>query len=170
MTNSAPQEWQVGDLAWLPVRVESAKPDRDGEIRVSNAGCSWSTDYNIAIYDDPTELVRAVVRAPDPLAELERRVVETAIARHIAYKECDASRANSDGYARGVAIARAANSSDKAHREAVDALLVARAPKDPVAELREAYRDMLAVPAPDHASTTALVRLERAITALEAAR
>ena len=104
---------------------------------------------------------------PDPLAELERRVVETAIARHIAYKECDASRANSDGYARGVAIARAANSSDKAHREAVDALLVARAPKDPVAELREAWTDWN-VGGEGH--QTAYARLERAITALEAAR
>ena len=90
-----------------------------------------TTAHSVTICADPTELVRAVARAPDPLTELERRVVETAIARHIAYKECDASRANSDGYARGVAIARAADSSGKAHREAVDALLVARAPKDP---------------------------------------
>ena len=46
----------------------------------------------------------------------------------------------------------------------------ARAPKDPVAELREAYRDILAVPVSDHAATTALARLERAITALEAGK
>ena len=130
MTNSAPQEWQVGDLAWLQVGVESANPDRDGEIRVSNAGRLWTTAYNIPIYADPNKLVRAIP-TPDPLTELERRVVETAIARHIAYKEWDASRANSDGYTRDVAIASAADSSHKAYREAVGALLVAQAPKDP---------------------------------------
>ena len=104
---------------------------------------------------------------PDKLTELERRVVETAIARHIAYKECDASRANSGGYTRDVAIARAADSSAKAHREAVDAMIVAQAPKDPVQELREAWTDWNAG---GDGHRTAYRRLERAITALEAAR
>ena len=132
MTNSAPQEWQVGDLAWLPVRVESAKPDRDGEIRVSNAGCSWSTDYNIAIYDDPTELVRAVVRAPDPLAEMERRVVETAAAwRKNAWGNSEYIKARERSI------------------DATDALIAFREdqnPKSPIEELRAAIKDLRADP------------------------
>ena len=153
-------EFKPGDRAYLPVVVVDAEPDSDGEIKATGGRCR-DDDWN---FITPAKLVRAL---PDALTELERRVVETAIARHIAYKECDASRANSDGYARGVAIARAADSSGKAHREAVDALLVARAPKDPVAELRAAWTDWNAG---GKGHRTAYQRLEAAITALEAAR
>ena len=155
-------EFKPGDRAYLPVVVADAEPDRNGEIKVTGGRCR--DDYWNFIA--PAKLVRAIP-TPDPLTELERRVVETAIARHIAYKECDASRANSGGYTRDVAIARAADSSARAYREAVDALLVAQAPKDPVQELREAWTDWHAG---GDGHRTAYRRLERAITALESAR
>ena len=65
---------------------------------------------------DPTELVRAVARAPDPLTELERRVVEAAVW----YFETSWADAMPDTLLAIYPV-----------YDAVQKLLVAQAPKDP---------------------------------------
>ena len=81
---------------------------------------------------DPTELVRAVARAPDPLTELERRVVETAAAwRKSAWGNSEYIKARERSI------------------DATDALIAFREdqnPKSPIEELRAAIEDLRADP------------------------
>ena len=119
------QEWQVGDLAWLPVVVVDAEPDRNGEIKVTGGRCR--DDYWNFIA--PAKLVRAL---PDPLTELERRVVETAAAwRKSAWGNSEYIKARERSI------------------DATDALIAFREdqnPKSPIEELRAAIKDLRADP------------------------
>ena len=141
------QEFKPGDRAYLQVVVVNAEPDRNGEIKVTGGMCR--DDYWNFIA--PAKLVRAL---PDPLTELERRVV-AACAPILEFmdRKLSSSDIQNDAYF--------------AFHDAVSALDAARAPKDPVAELRKAWTDWN-VGGEGH--QTAYARLERAITALEAAR
>ena len=143
-------EFKPGDRAYLPVVVVDAEPDRNGEIKVTGGRCR--DDYWNFIA--PAKLVRAL---PAPLTELERRVVETAAACGPILEFMDRKLSSSD----------IQNDAYFAFHDAVSALDAARAPKDPVAELRKAWTDWN-VGGEGH--QTAYARLERAITALEAAR
>ena len=127
------QEWKPGDRAMVVVvqkvdgwfSVETKRPNNFGVVLVPP--CSLRP-----------------MPAPDPLTELERRVVDAAIAW-----------GNN-----GLLSSHAPNL-----YAAVDALLAARALKDPVEELRAAWTHWNAG---GRVHRTAYQRLERAITTLEA--
>ena len=119
-------EFKPGDRAYLPVVVVDAEPDRNGEIKVTGGRCR--DDYwNFIV---PAKLVRAVARAPDPLTELERRVVETAAAwRKSAWGNSEYIKARERSI------------------DATDALIAFREdqnPKSPIEELRAAIKDLRA--------------------------
>ena len=136
------RKFKVGDRAYLP--VVDAEPDSDGEITVAGGRCrddAWN-------FITPAKLVRTL---PDPLTELERRVVETAVA----WRQTDP------------AVASAYRAARDTHHAAVDALRVARAPKDPVHELADSLQElMVAVTESQHAQ--AFARANAAAAALAA--
>ena len=119
------QEFKPGDRAYLPVVVVDAEPDSDGEIKVTGGRCR--DDYWNFIA--PAKLVRAL---PDPLTELERRVVETAAAwRKSAWGNSEYIKARERSI------------------DATDALIAFREdqnPKSPIEELRAAIKDLRADP------------------------
>jgi hypothetical protein len=135
------QEFKPGDRAMVVVcredrgwfHIETNLPDNAGNVLVPP--CS--------LHPLPT---------PDPLTELERRVV-AACAPILEFmdRKLSSSDIQNDAYF--------------AFNDAVSALEAARAPKDPVAELRAAWTDWNAG---GKGHRTAYQRLERAITALEA--
>ena len=118
-------EFKPGDRAYLPVVVVDAEPDMNGEIKVTGGMCR--DDYWNFIA--PAKLVRAL---PDPLTELERRVVETAAAwRKSAWGNSEYIKARERSI------------------DATDALIAFREdqnPKSPIEELRAAIKDLRADP------------------------